>query len=230
MNTVFVTGTDTGAGKTFVSCALLRALRTRGRRACGYKPVAAGCERTPQGLRNSDALALLEASGGDEPYERINPVALEQAIAPHVAAQAAGVKIERQRLNEVHAELAARHELVVVEGAGGWQVPFDERSLFSDWVSERQWPVLLVVGMRLGCINHALLSAGAIQARTSLLGWVANVLPPEMTSLAENIATLKQRISAPLLAVVRGPDDGGALAAALTENLARLPGRKSVAP
>lgn len=219
--TVFVTGTDTGVGKTRVAAALLQQLRAQGVRACGFKPVASGCELTPQGLRNDDALALLAASGGDEPYERINPYAFEPAIAPHLAARTAGAVIDIERLDAAHAELSARYDLVVVEGAGGWRVPLDEARSFGDWASARGWPVLLVVGMRLGCINHALLTAESIARTARLVGWVANGLPPAMPLLRDNIDALRQRLSAPLLGVV--PPDGVAaldLAPLLTDSRA----------
>ena len=199
MSTLFITATDTGAGKTHVACGLLRAARAQGIRACGYKPLASGCALTPQGLRNEDALALQAAAATDEAYAAINPYAFAPAIAPHLAARAAGIAVDVARLTAAHARLSARYELVVVEGAGGWQVPLNEHDSFADWVSTQQWPVLLVVGMRLGCINHALLSAESIARRAALLGWVANALPPEMPYLADNIATLEQRMPAPRL-------------------------------
>lgn len=199
--TLFVTGTDTGAGKTFVACALLKHLRQQGLNVCGYKPVASGCQRTPEGLRNEDALALQQAAGTAEPYERINPYAFEPAIAPHLAAAAAGVRIERARLDQAHVQLAAKHDWVVVEGAGGWQVPLNDDITFADWVASHQWPVVLVVGMRLGCINHALLSVESIARRAPLLGWVANALPPEMPQLLGNIATLERLMPAPKLEI-----------------------------
>lgn len=202
MSTLFVTATDTGAGKTYVSCALLRAARAQGVRACGFKPVASGSERTADGLRNEDALALRDAAGTlDEEYSAINPYAFEPAIAPHLAARQAGASVELAKLDAAHAQLAARHHWIVVEGAGGWQVPLNERESFADWASARQWPVLLVVGMRLGCINHALLSADSIARRAPLLGWVANALPPGMPYFAENIATLDRLMPAPRLDV-----------------------------
>ncbi|MGH8455745.1 MAG: dethiobiotin synthase [Stenotrophobium sp.] len=200
--TIFVTGTDTGVGKTYVSCALLGQARKQGMKVCGYKPVASGCEPTPGGLRNDDALALQKSAGTREPYESINPYAFAPAIAPHLAARAAGTRIKITQLNAVHAELAGRYELVVVEGAGGWQVPLNDDLSFAGWIAQRNWPVLLVVGMRLGCINHALLSAESISRRTRLAGWVANVLPPEMTMLEENIATLREHLAAPQLGVM----------------------------
>ena len=221
--TIFVTGTDTGVGKTRVASALLRQLRAQGVDACGYKPVASGCVQTPLGLRNDDAEMLLAASGGDEAYARINPYAFEPAIAPHLAAQAAGIEIDVARLDAVHAELAARHAVIVVEGAGGWSVPLNAQQTFGDWVSARRWPVLLVVGMRLGCINHAMLSTAAITRGTRLAGWIANALPPVMPLLDENVEALRQRINAPLLA--RVPVDGEArfdLRRLFTDNPAAL--------
>lgn len=203
--TLIITGTDTGAGKTHVACALLRQLHLDGVKACGYKPVASGCQRTDRGLRNDDALALQAAAATSEPYERINPYAFEPAIAPHLAAAQAGTQIEVGRLNEGHAQLAARHEVVVVEGAGGWQVPLNEKMTFADWVASRDWPVLLVVGMRLGCINHALLSAESIMRRAPLLGWVANALPLEMPYLQDNISALELRMPAPRLTLTEIP-------------------------
>lgn len=201
--TIFVTGTDTGVGKTRISSGVLQAARARGIQACGFKPVASGCRQTRTGLRNADALALQRAAGTDEPYERINPYAFKPAIAPHLAAREAGVRILRSRLDAVHRTLAARHELLIVEGAGGWQVPLDARSTLADWVESRQWPVLLVVGMRLGCISHALLAAESIARRAPLLGWVANRLPPAQPRLRQNIDDLCARMPVPLLGEVR---------------------------
>jgi dethiobiotin synthetase len=200
--TLVVTGTDTGVGKTRVACALLRRARARGLRVCGFKPVATGCDPTGAGLRNSDALALEDAAGSGEPYGLINPYAFEPPIAPHLAAAAAGRRIRTLHLDATHRDLASRHDLIVLEGAGGWRVPLDETWLFSEWVAEHDWPVLLVVGMRLGCINHALLTAESVVRRVQLTGWVANVLPPAMDGLAENIEALRQRLSAPCWGVL----------------------------
>lgn len=225
MSTYFVTGTDTGVGKTHASCALLHALRGRGIDACGYKPVASGCERTAEGLRNDDALALLAASGGAEPYAAINPVALEPPIAPHLAARQAGVRITLSRLDAGHDALAARHPTVLVEGAGGWLVPLDDTTSFADWVTARGWPVILVVALRLGCINHALLSAEAITRRTRLAGWIANCLPPEQTEWRENLSTIAARIEAPLLGCLPAGLAPALAASRLdTTGLWRLPG------
>lgn len=201
---VFVTGTDTGVGKTHVACGLLRAARARGIDACGYKPVASGCRKTVQGLRNADALALQDAAATREPYAAINPYAFAPAIAPHLAAAEARLRIERRVLDRAHRDLARRHELLVIEGAGGWLVPLGRRWTIADWVGEHDWPVVLVVGMRLGCVNHALLSAESIQRRTPLLGWIASELPPRQPALDQNLADLAQRMPAPLLGHV-GP-------------------------
>ncbi len=200
--TIFVTGTDTGVGKTHIACAILKKLRAEKRKVCGFKPIASGCDRTKDGWRNADALALQAAAQTDEPYERINPYALDRAIAPHLAAAAMREHISVQKLREAHAALAERYDLIVAEGAGGWRVPLDESWTMAEFVAEQEWPVILVVGMRLGCINHALLSADSIMRGTRLIGWVANVLPPKMDALDENIETLKAHLSAPLLGVV----------------------------
>lgn len=220
--TIFVTGTDTGVGKTRICSGLLQAACEQGLDACGYKPVASGCRQTRAGLRNADALALQRAAGTDEPYERINPYAFKPAIAPHLAAREAGVRILRSRLDAAHRTLSSRHDLLIVEGAGGWQVPLDARSTVADWVESHQWPVLLVVGMRLGCISHALLAAESISRRAPLLGWVANRLPPAQARLRQNIDDLRARLPVPLLGEVR-PGQGG-LPALLQAVLDRAPG------
>ena len=200
--TIFVTGTDTGVGKTRIARALVQKLRDQGHSAAGFKPVASGAERTAQGLRNDDALELQAASTPGLAYEEVNPWCFEPAIAPHLAAREAGVEISLEALDAAHRHLAARHDWVVVEGAGGWLVPLGREHSFADWVGRQGWPVVLVVAMRLGCINHALLSAEAIQRRTRLLGWIANALPPAQERLRDNIDTLRARLPAPLLATV----------------------------
>lgn len=202
MPVVFVTGTDTDCGKTHISCALLAGLRQAGCDAVGYKPVAAGCERSPDGLRNADALALLAHSSGAEDYAAINPLALEPPVAPHLAAAQAGVDLSAAAIIAGAQRLQARHEWVVVEGAGGFLVPLSATLSFADVVAQAGWPVLLVVGMRLGCLNHALLSAEAIARRGRLCGWVANGLPPRQPWFDDNVASLRQRLDAPCLGVV----------------------------
>lgn len=221
--TVFVTGTDTGVGKTHVSAALLRAARSSGLRVCGYKPVASGCERDAGGrLRNEDALALLAASGADETYEAVNPYAFEPPLAPHIAAREAGVEVELRVLDAAADRLAARHDWLLVEGAGGWRVPLNDAADFADWVGARGWPVLLVVGMRLGCVSHALLTAESIRARgLHLAGWVANELPPRQDRLDENIRSIADRVGAPLLGrIATGGTDAGEVFASLRSVLA----------
>ncbi|NGY05070.1 dethiobiotin synthase [Solimonas terrae] len=204
--TLFITGTDTGVGKTRASAALIRLARARGLDAVGFKPVAAGCTATADGWRNDDALELLAASDHVEAYEAINPCALPAAIAPHLAAQEVGATIARATLDAAHADLCRRHACVIVEGAGGWRVPLDADVDFADWVGARGWPVVLVVGLRLGCLNHALLTAESIARRVPLAGWIANRLPPAQDRWQDNVATLRARLSAPCLGVL--PEHG----------------------
>lgn len=200
--TLFISGTDTGVGKTRAAAALIRCARAYGLDAVGYKPVAAGCEPTADGWRNDDAEQLLAASNGVLRYEEVNPIALPAAIAPHLAARDLGLRIDPAVLDRGHAQLAARHQRVIVEGAGGWRVPLDGELDFADWVAAHRWPVVLVVGLRLGCLNHALLSAEAILRRTALAGWIANVLPPLQERWQDNLDTLQQRLPAPCLGVL----------------------------
>ncbi len=194
---LFVTGTDTGVGKTVVACTVLRQLAADGQRAMGFKPVASGCETTPHGLRNDDALALQAASGLSAAYEQINPYAFAPPIAPHLAAAAVGQTVRISVLDQAHAALVARADWVIVEGAGGWAVPLNDDLSFGGWVAQRDWPVLLVVGMRLGCINHAMLSVEAISRRARLVGWVANGLAERMDAYDETLACLKRQIAVP---------------------------------
>lgn len=203
---LFVTGTDTEIGKTHVATALIRALRAAGLRVAPFKPVSAGCERTPEGLRNEDALALMQAAGGGFEYDEVNPVALAEPVAPHLAAADSGLMIDPAVLDAAHARLAASADLVVVEGAGGWRVPLTPTLDTADWVAGHGWPVLLVVGMRLGCLNHALLSAEAISRRTRLAGWVANVLPPTQPRWQDNVASLCARMPTSAVHALIRPD------------------------
>jgi dethiobiotin synthetase len=206
---VFVGGTDTGIGKTFVSCALLHALRADGTRATGMKPVASGCERTHDGLRNADALALIAASDprpGD--YALCNPYAFEPAIAPHLAAADANVQIDFQKIGSACAHLAARADVVVVEGVGGWMVPLSDSLEAADIPRRLNLPVILVVGLRLGCINHARLSARAIlDDGCELLGWIGNGIDPAMERREDNLGTLRRLLSAPCLGVLEHASD-----------------------
>lgn len=200
---LFVTGTDTGVGKTVIACGLLRVLAEEGLRAIGFKPVAAGADRTPEGLRNEDALLLARASSVHRPYDEINPVVLEPAIAPHIAAASVGVSIDVAALAAGHGRLAGHADVIVTEGAGGWLVPTGPDATLADLAVRLGHPVVLVVGMRLGCINHALLSAAAIRASgLRLAGWVDNLIDPGMPALEENLATLEARLGAPRIGTV----------------------------
>lgn len=200
----FITGTDTEIGKTTIAAALLHAARLNGRTTAAVKPVAAGCERTADGLRNEDALALMSQCQPPLPYELINPVALEAAIAPHIAAWEEGVALSAEMLSSrCNAVFARNAELTLVEGAGGWRVPLNAQQTLADLAGLLGIPVVMVVGMRLGCINHAVLTAEAIKADGLVLaGWVANRVDPDMSRPDENLATLRQMIEAPCLGVV----------------------------
>ena len=200
---LFVTGTDTGVGKTLVAAALLRGLAGRGVRVVGMKPVAAGCATTAQGFGSEDAAALIAASNVLAPIDLVNPYRFAPAIAPHVAAAQAGVTISLARIREAFVALSAMAQWVVVEGAGGLLVPLNDREDFGDLVGLLQLPVLLVVGMRLGCLNHALLTAEAVQRRgLRFAGWVANRLDGATPVFEQNVQTLRNRLDAPLLGIV----------------------------
>lgn len=204
----FITGTDTEVGKTRVSVALLHRLRQQGLRVAGMKPVAAGCENTRAGLRNEDALALQAESSVVLPYETLNPYALAPPIAPHLAARDAGMVIEIERILTAYRAITAQADCVIVEGAGGWRVPLDDDQDMSDLAVALGLPVVLVVDIRLGCINQALLSAQAIATRgLPLAGWVANHAHGDYARSADNIASIEARIGAPLLGVI--PYDAG---------------------
>ena len=203
MKTLFVTGTDTGVGKTLVSAALIRFLVSKGQTVTAMKPVASGAHVTSAGLRNDDALQLIAAANTNFDYQQINPYVFAESIAPHLAAAKAGVEINLTKLSRQYEELADESEFVIVEGAGGWQVPLNEYQTFADWVSERQWPVILVVAIKLGCINHARLTCLDILAKkNSIAGWVANVIDESVENQQEIIQYLKNSIDAPLLGVI----------------------------
>ncbi|EPM9930545.1 dethiobiotin synthase [Pseudomonas aeruginosa] len=201
MPAFFVTGTDTEIGKTAIAAGLLHAARSAGLSTAAAKPVASGCEPTAQGLRNGDALVLLGQCSLALAYEQVNPLAFAPAIAPHLAAREAGVELSAARLHEAVREvLALQADFTLVEGAGGWRVPLLGRENLSDLARLLALPVVLVVGVRLGCINHALLSAEAILGDgLALAGWVANVVDPATSRLEENLATLAERLPAPCL-------------------------------
>jgi dethiobiotin synthetase len=197
---VYVTGTDTGVGKTLVSASLLAALNASRVRAAGMKPVASGCESTSDGLRNEDALALLAQSYGAPDYALINPFALLNPVAPHIAARDAGMDIILEPIDAAFNALSTNTDCIIVEGVGGWCVPLSDTLMQSDLVRSLDLPVILVVGLRLGCINHALLSARAIVADScEMIGWIGNRIDPHMLCIDENIATLRERLPAPCL-------------------------------
>ncbi|HEY6985677.1 MAG TPA: dethiobiotin synthase [Rhodanobacteraceae bacterium] len=220
---VFVTGTDTGIGKTRASTMLLRAHRDLGRRAIGMKPVASGCRATVDGLRNEDAEVLIAASDPRPPYALCNPFALPLAIAPHLAAREAGIEIALAPIEKAYRQLGAMADRVVVEGVGGWSVPLSDSIMQADLVRALGLPVVLVVGLRLGCLNHALLTARAIVLDgCALAGWIANRIDPDMVHAEANLDTLRTRIAAPLLGVIAhadepGEDRGEALAPAVQQ-------------
>ncbi|MGV7196365.1 dethiobiotin synthase [Xanthomonas axonopodis] len=194
----YVTGTDTGIGKTMGSTALLHALRARGRTAVGMKPVASGCERTAQGWRNEDALALQAASDPQPGYATLNPYALPAPLAPELAAADVGVTLSLDPITQAFAQLRAQADVVVVEGVGGWAAPLSADLDQADLVRALRLPVVLVVGVRLGCINHARLTAAAIAADgLDCIGWIANEVDPQMERAEDNICMLHARLAMP---------------------------------
>jgi dethiobiotin synthetase len=200
---VFITGTDTEVGKTVVSTAMVRALVAAGYRIAAMKPVAAGADLAPAGLRNSDALSLIEAANVAAPYELVNPHCLSLPASPHIAALQAGIRIESAPIVRAFDKLASLSDLVVVEGAGGWLAPISDTGTMADLATALDIPVVLVVGLRLGCLNHALLTAQAIEASGLwLAGWIGNHVQPHFEHASENIAALEARLSAPVLDIV----------------------------
>jgi dethiobiotin synthetase len=197
-NSYYITGTDTGIGKSVASAALLHALRGRGLHAVGMKPVASGCEMTADGWRNEDALLLQQASDPVPAYRDVNPYALPNPLAPELAAADAGVSIELQPIVEAHARLAAVADAVVVEGVGGWAAPLTASLDQLDVVRALELPVVMVVGLRLGCINHARLTARAIiEDGAHLAGWIANDIDPAMARSDDNFVILQRVLPVP---------------------------------
>ena len=197
MFALYVTGTDTGIGKTLASCALLHALRGHGLRAVGMKPVASGCELVDGEWKNADALALQAAGEAGIAYADINPFALEHPLAPELAAREAGVEVALEPILAAHARLAQQADALIVEGVGGWAAPLSATLMQADLVRALQLPVLLVIGLRLGCLNHALLSARAIAADgLHLAGWIASHVDPAMERVEDNLAMLRKRMPA----------------------------------
>lgn len=212
---LYITGTDTGVGKTLASCALLHALRGRGLRAVGMKPVASGCMLTPQGWRNQDARMLQAASDPRPDYADLNPYALPQPLAPEIAAAEAGTEIGLEHLLAAYGRLRKIAETVVVEGVGGWSAPLSATLDQADLVRVLDCPVVLVVGLRLGCLNHARISAAAIRADgCRLAGWIANEIDADMTHRDQNMAILARHLQSPCLGRLphRIPTDPAAMA------------------
>ncbi len=210
----FVTGTDTEIGKTFVCKGMLQALNDKGYKTAGYKPIAAGCDNTPDGLRNEDALTLQTHSSVELSYDEVNPIAFEAPVAPHLALKSTRtnddvhyIPIDKIREGFIHL-LQKEANVIVIEGAGGWRLPLGGSYLgnpryLSEFVIERNLSVILVVGLRLGCLNHAVLTAEAIRNDgLKIAGWVANQVDPDMSLIDENIESLQQLIDAPFLGKV----------------------------
>ena len=221
----FVTGTDTGVGKTLVACSLLTAFAARSIKAVGMKPVASGAEPGPNGLLNEDVEQLVAAGNVAAPRDDVNPYCFTPPIAPHIAARQAGAIIALDRIEQCYRRLAARAQVVIVEGVGGFRVPLGEDLDTAQLAAHLALPVVLVVGMRLGCLNHALLTADAIaQRKLTLAGWVANHVDPEMAAAEDNVRALEERIEAPMIARLSytARPDPRAVAAAL--DLAKLRG------
>lgn len=197
----FVMGTDTEVGKTYVASQIIRKFVADGVKTIGMKPVASGCELNAQAQWvNEDVLSLTNASNVSAPIDLINPYRFIPAIAPHLAAQAANVALDLDKIVASYQALAQRAQIVIVEAAGGFLVPINATQTMADLACQLNLPIILVVGMRLGCINHALLTVEAIKARgLTLAGWVANEIDPSMERFDENLQSLMTRIDAPLL-------------------------------
>jgi dethiobiotin synthetase len=221
---VFIAGTDTGVGKTFATCALLHALRTTGLRAAGMKPVASGCTATAEGLRNDDALALIAASDPRPVYTDCNPLAFAEPVSPHLAAAAMREEVTLPPIVAAWTRLEASTDVVVVEGVGGWLAPLSDTLSANAIPQHLKLPVILVVGLKLGCLNHAQLTARAIAADgCNLLGWIGNRVDPDMLMPEENLASLRRLLPAPCLGVIEhaaGPDAAAAALRAATAAIA----------
>lgn len=209
MKSIFVTGTDTGVGKTLISKALIEYFIAQGENIAPMKPVASGADVVNGQLVNDDALILIEAANTSFDYAEVNPFVFKEPIAPHLAAKKNKTEIKIEKLNSVHRHLSDNADRVIIEGAGGWQVPLTAEESMADWVSENQWPVILVVGLRLGCINHARLSyLDILTKKNHLAGWVVNMIDPDVLVAGEIIEDLSTFIQAPLLGVVPWLENG----------------------
>lgn len=204
--TLFITGTDTDCGKTVITAALARALVGQGKRVACFKPVATGCRVTPDGLRNDDAERLMAAANVDLEYATVNPWAFEPAVAPHIPAARTGIRFGPEILSDAVTPVAADFHLI--EGVGGWNVPLDKSMYLPDLVRPLNPRVILAVGLKLGCLNHALLTARAIRADGfELAGWIASRVDPDMAEPDANLAALAHHLPAPRLGVVDHYDD-----------------------
>ena len=202
--TFFITGTDTDIGKTICCKALLQAANKQNRTTLAYKPIAAGCEITDAGLRNEDALILQQNCTIDLPYQAVNPISLQLPIAPHIAAKLENKPINIDLITQGLQNLQQKNaDLLIVEGAGGWRLPLNNKQMLSDWVVEQNLPVILVVGIKLGCLNHALLTYETIvNDGLKVVGWIANQLQPDMACYQQNLQLLTQKIVAPMIAEI----------------------------
>lgn len=197
----FITGTDTEIGKTYCSVQLVRQLCAQGHKVVALKPVASGCQQTESGLRNGDALQLIQAANLSLDYQRINRYAFEPAIAPHIAAAQASVDIDLRLIAEDLDFAASQADKVIVEAVGGWMVPLTNTESVADLAKQLQLPVIIVVGIRLGCINHALLTIEQIQSSgVAVKGWVANHIEPSLQNAAEQVEAIRLRTDLPCLA------------------------------
>lgn len=200
---VFIAGTDTGIGKTYAACTLLHALHAAGLRATGMKPVASGCESTADGLRSDDALALIEASDPKPDYTACNPFAFAEPVSPHIAAAEVDEEVTMPPIEDAYDTIALQTDVVVVEGVGGWLAPLSDMLRANAIPQTLRLPVILVVGLKLGCLNHAQLTARAIRTDDcELIGWIGNRVDPDMLRPKENLVTLNRALAAPCLGVI----------------------------
>lgn len=199
---LFITGTDTEIGKTFISRSIIKALIAKEMKVAGLKPIASDAQRVQGVLQNEDALQLQSASNLALSYEQVNPICFEPAIAPHIAADLVGIQLNKQVLTD-NLVIPKEADSVVIEGAGGWLTPLNTKETYADWVESEGFDVVLVVGMKLGCLNHAMLTVRDIERRgLKLVGWVANFAQGSMNMAEDNLHWLKQNISAPCLGIV----------------------------
>ncbi|MBQ4832401.1 dethiobiotin synthase [Pseudoalteromonas sp. MMG010] len=203
MKEIFITATDTDAGKTHVTSLLLKLLAQHNKRAIGYKPIAAGCEIAFDQLVNADALMLMESASVSAKYDIVNPFAFAPAIAPHIAAKQSGQSITQAKLADAYKNVhKQKPDYILTEGAGGWALPISSTDYLYNWVKSENLDVILVVGMKLGCLNHAILTAEHIKAQgVNCIGWIANEIDPNMLNYQDNLDTLKQVLPFPILAI-----------------------------